>query len=378
MSLTCGFYNSIDGDRKYDSPQMSSLFDGIIRDGVFMSIGTCLVVTPGGGMNLTVGAGRAWFNHTWTYNDAAMVLSLDQSDLVSPRIDAVVLEINSLNDVRTNTIKKITGTPGTYPARPTWTNTPAVHTYPLAYVLVPTGATENTTGNITNMVGTSDCPFVTGPLTGINSDTLLTQWNAQFGVWFQHMKDQLDTDAAGHLQNEVDALVAADILINTAISSGDSTLQGNINAVQEAFNQAMDVLSNGGVSQAYLRDDAGKMIWRKGSATNDWSAPGNDNVPVTAASIQFGVVEADSPVTIAENGLFSITFPTPFVGTPHVIITPYSTADNDNAYSANLYTVHSTHITGRVIAMNITDGPILIPHPVRVYWEAKGLVALVG
>ena len=39
MSVTYGFYNSINGDRKYNALEMSSIFDGIIVDGVYMSIG---------------------------------------------------------------------------------------------------------------------------------------------------------------------------------------------------------------------------------------------------------------------------------------------------------------------------------------------------
>ncbi len=38
MSVTFGFYNSVNGDRKYDAIQMSSIFDGIIRDGVFQHL----------------------------------------------------------------------------------------------------------------------------------------------------------------------------------------------------------------------------------------------------------------------------------------------------------------------------------------------------
>ena len=40
MSVTYGFYNSLNGDRKYDSAQISSIFDGLIVDGIFASIGT--------------------------------------------------------------------------------------------------------------------------------------------------------------------------------------------------------------------------------------------------------------------------------------------------------------------------------------------------
>ena len=37
MAVTYGFYNSSNGDRKYNALQFSRLFEGIIRDGGFLN-----------------------------------------------------------------------------------------------------------------------------------------------------------------------------------------------------------------------------------------------------------------------------------------------------------------------------------------------------
>ena len=50
MAFTCGFFNSENGDRKYNAEQMSAIFDGIIADGVFTTIGDHLAVSAGTGM----------------------------------------------------------------------------------------------------------------------------------------------------------------------------------------------------------------------------------------------------------------------------------------------------------------------------------------
>jgi hypothetical protein len=115
MGVTYGFYNSINGDRKYNATQMSSIFDGIIKDGVFLSIGEALIVSSETGMTVSVGIGRAWFNHTWTNNDAEILLTVPQSELILNRIDAVVLEVNSGDDVRANSIKIVKGVPSSNP-----------------------------------------------------------------------------------------------------------------------------------------------------------------------------------------------------------------------------------------------------------------------
>ena len=69
MTITSGFFNSVNHDRLYDAEQVSSIFDGIIKDGVYESIGDAFMVTPNSDLNdsIIVGTGRAWFDHTWTY-----------------------------------------------------------------------------------------------------------------------------------------------------------------------------------------------------------------------------------------------------------------------------------------------------------------------
>ena len=85
MSVTSGFFNSLNGDRRYDARQFSALFDGIINDGVFANIGTSFKVTAAGGLQINIGLGRAWFNSTWVNNDAILPFTLDDSDQVLNR-----------------------------------------------------------------------------------------------------------------------------------------------------------------------------------------------------------------------------------------------------------------------------------------------------
>ena len=108
-SVTCGFFNSIN-DRKYNAEQMSSIFDGLINDGVFASIGDTLVVSASSGNTVSVGTGKCWFDGTWTLNDAPLLIDCGSSEPLQTRIDAIVVEVNKNNDVRDNFIKVIKGT----------------------------------------------------------------------------------------------------------------------------------------------------------------------------------------------------------------------------------------------------------------------------
>ncbi len=191
MALTYGFYNSQNGDRTYDATDISSIFDGILNDGVFMSIGDAFIVSAANGMQVTVGSGRAWFNHTWTYNSVASLYTIEPAEIVLNRIDTVVLEINASEEVRANSIKVIKGTPASNPVAPTLIDTELVHQYPLADIYVGANVTEIIPANITNRVGTEACPLSTGILETLDSAPLLAQWNSAFTVHSQAWVDQM-------------------------------------------------------------------------------------------------------------------------------------------------------------------------------------------
>ena len=194
MSISCGFYSSVDHDRQYNALQLSSLFDNLINDGIFMAIGTAMVVEAGSGMGVNVGIGKAWFNHTWTFNDAILPLTIEASELVLNRTDAVVLDVDARTSVRNNTIKVIKGTPSSTPVSPTLLSETDHKQYPLCYIAVRKGATEILQSDIVNLVGTEACPFITGILQTINIDTLIAQWGAQWSAWFSSTTNTAASD----------------------------------------------------------------------------------------------------------------------------------------------------------------------------------------
>lgn len=255
MSVSSGFFNSLNGDRKYNAAQMSAIFDGLIIDGVFASIGTAFAVKAAGGLTVNVGIGKAWFDHTWTVNDSILPMTAPEAEVFLDRIDAVVLEVNGMESVRENTIKFVKGNPSSAPSRPTLTNEGNVHQYPLCYIYRKYGTAVINQADITPMVGTESTPFVTGILQTISLDELLGKWQdeldrftdarsqevddwiaqeesdftawfnkmkadlqqeqnvldqwiaseqADFLAWYNQMKDQLSGDVAGNLQLEID------------------------------------------------------------------------------------------------------------------------------------------------------------------------------
>lgn len=277
MSVTYGFYNSVNGDRKYDAVQMSNIFDGIIRDGVFQHLGTAMMVIESEGMIVNVGIGRAWFNHTWTLNDALLPLEVPISEVILNRIDVVVLEVDARENIRANSIKIIKGTPASSPKNPEMIKTNDRWQYPLAYIQVNAGVTAIRQADITNMIGTDDCPFISGILKTISIDQVLPQWRdeldrfmeneearcsimfealkesilsnkaaldkwiaseeTEFIEWFESKKNQLNGDVAGKLQIQIDKLNIKTYTGNSGIYKGIRPIDSKIESIYSSMEE---------------------------------------------------------------------------------------------------------------------------------------------
>lgn len=128
---------------------------------------------------------------------------MDNPDAAGDRIDAVVLEVDNSSSVRANTIKIVKGEAAAAPTKPLMVNSDYIHQYALAYITVDTTATEITATEIENVVGTSECPYVTGILQTASIDALVSQWQAQFENWLAFLTDELSENQAGNLQAQI-------------------------------------------------------------------------------------------------------------------------------------------------------------------------------
>lgn len=262
MSFASGFFNSVDHDRLYDATDISRLFDGLIRDGIFASIGDCMVVKQSNQMNVTVGTGRAWFNHTWSYNDALYPVTIPPSEILMDRIDAIVLEINSVEAVRANSIKLIKGTPSSTPAKPALTNTKEVHQYPLAYVTVGKEVTSIRQADIENCVGTSVCPFVTGILEVISIEQLIPQWKDILNRFVEENTANFNTWMNGEKQNYQDWLTAAKKEITDWEATSKSDYQKWYDSIKNGYDQWFAT-----IKAAYDANWSTFQQWEKASQT---------------------------------------------------------------------------------------------------------------
>lgn len=196
MAITSGFFNSLNGDRKYNAAQMSEYFQGIISDGVLANYLDKMKVSAGSGMGVNIASGRAFIDSRWIESNAVEQFTLDASHPTLNRYDAIVIRLDySSRDISFN-VKK--GENASDPVKPAITNSETVKELCLAYIYVAAGATSITQSNIQDTrANNSVCGWVTGVVDQVDTETLFEQWTAAYNENITEMESwQSDRKAA--------------------------------------------------------------------------------------------------------------------------------------------------------------------------------------
>ena len=238
MTFRSGFWNSIDGDRTYSAEDMAIPFEGVITEGVFANWGDAFKVGVIDESTVAIGSGKAWLSGKWIQNDSVYPMPIKVSDYASstePRTVVVCLDLKVeayyrfaqfiIEEQRyyasyTDMLNALTD-------RNTGRNTMVLFSINFA-----AGDSSIQKTNITNLVGTAWCPYVTAPVQTVTVDDIRDKWNASyhslmrdivgnaqskaneaesnfeasFNTWFMTLKNQLNTNQAANLQNQITAL----------------------------------------------------------------------------------------------------------------------------------------------------------------------------
>lgn len=235
-------------DRAVNSEFLRDVFKQYFSDGVFYSGNSaCLQVAADTGMQVKVSPGAC-------HIQGAMGIEYYQRTLVvqaagaQDRIDTVVARLDLSVDARKIDLYVRQGTPGESPSAPALTRDSTTWELGLANLFIAKNTSKISQERITDTrLDTDRCgmvaaavqpPFDTeeffsqlnaaiaahqqtadNQIADINSEWestlsgINTEWDGwkdttdeDFAAWFQHIKDQLDEDAAGHLQLQVDEI----------------------------------------------------------------------------------------------------------------------------------------------------------------------------
>lgn len=222
MAITSGFFNSINGDRKYNARQIGRYLGSLVSSGVFPNPSTNLQVLAGEGMAVQVSPGKAFVDCHWLENDSAYTIILDDADMVLDRIDAAVMRLDESDDARSVDIAVKKGTPASDPQPPQMERTDNVKEYCLATIRVrkmkDDGTQEITQADIADTrADTEACGWVTGLIDQVDTHTLFLQWQdaygrfyadseAEFNAWLEGIREQFGEDIAGGALAKIQSL----------------------------------------------------------------------------------------------------------------------------------------------------------------------------
>ena len=171
MAIKSGFFNSMNHDRIYDADDINSIFDGIITDGVFGNIGNRFQVTQTGGMTVNIGTGKARLHQIFVENDANLLLTIPQSDVLLNRIDSIVVHVDKTVNGRVGNIVVKKGVPSQNPVIPSLENDGQIYEMPIANIKVNANVNKITASDIQYLVGKDTTPLITAPMQTINVDS---------------------------------------------------------------------------------------------------------------------------------------------------------------------------------------------------------------
>nr|DAQ73737.1 MAG TPA: Receptor Binding Protein [Caudoviricetes sp.] len=202
MAFRSGFFNAkqnTDGsyDRTYDANDISNYLGGLISDGVVQSSADALQVSvEQASMQVQIRPGRAFLNNRWFTADSVIALPLTRAHGTLSRITAVALHFDETN--REVVPVCIDGTLASSPVPPTLDKTYLL----LGLVKVPANPS-----NLSKITVSDSRKFVHALVNyDFNQEVLQKEYIQTFNAWFEGIKNQLGTDLAGNLQNQINAI----------------------------------------------------------------------------------------------------------------------------------------------------------------------------
>lgn len=222
MAEKSGFFNSVNGDRKYGADFFAEFFSSFIGTGIFPNPSTNLQVIANNDMTVTVKQGLGWINGRYYNNDSDLVLNIDVADGVLNRIDRVVLQYSTVNREIKAIVKK--GTFASSPVSPVLQRDADAYELGIADISINNGAISISQANITDLrLDNTKCGIVHGTVEQVDTTTIFnqyldwytqttgqaetdisnikTQLESDFNTWFTGIQSILDGDTSGNLLN---------------------------------------------------------------------------------------------------------------------------------------------------------------------------------
>ena len=190
FEVNCGFFDSVNKDRLYSADEMNKPYKRVINNGVFATPqGTpstdLQVLSANDNMNIIVKAGEGLFGDKWFESAADIAITVPTNTSTVPRRDSVIVQVDKRISGRKGRVIYRTGTPSSNPMPPNLSTTNNVIEYRVANIYVAANAVYIGQDAITDLRGSSECPWITSLIKQVDTSTLYNQWNAAYAKYYE-------------------------------------------------------------------------------------------------------------------------------------------------------------------------------------------------
>ena len=197
FNVSCGFFNAVDNDRTYDAEQMNKPYKRLISNGVFATPqGTpstdLQVVSASNRMSIICKAGQGLFADKWFENGVDIPITVPANNGVVPRVDSVIAQVDTRSSGRVGNIVYREGEGSSNPVAPAINTVTGVMEYRLANIYVAPNANAINNDAITDMRGSSSCPWVTSLIYQVDTSVLFEQWQTAYEMYYNESTEDFE------------------------------------------------------------------------------------------------------------------------------------------------------------------------------------------
>lgn len=231
MAEKSGFFNARETeegtyDREYDAEQFAEYFANFISNGVYANPANQLKVVFDDSSSkpfvVIVRKGKAYIDGYWYELTEDMEITIPANTKPYAIKDVVCCTLDKTERKVSIVLKE--DVTSDYPA-----NNNTQHDLVLSTILIQPNASKLNAEDITDKrPDKTYCGFVTGMVDQIDTTELFKQYDDAFQNWFNEMKDQLSTDAAGNLQTQIGLLSNLKTIVKDSVVNAINSLYGSI------------------------------------------------------------------------------------------------------------------------------------------------------
>lgn len=245
FNIKGGFFDSVNKDRTYTADDMNRPYKRIITEGIFATpAGTpstdLQVLSANNGMNIIVKSGMGLLGSKWFENENDVTITVPANNNIVPRRDSVIIQVDVRTAGRICNVIYRTGTASSNSMPPDLSTLDTVIEKRVANIYVAAGATNINQDAITDLRGSSECPWITSLIKQVDTSTLYEQWNTAYQNYYDMETTRF---------NEFMRTLTEELTVNTNIikleshyiTTLDGTTQIPINIAD--YNKSLDVLN---------------------------------------------------------------------------------------------------------------------------------------